>query len=444
MLRSRPSKRRSANGPRRIEGPDRSVGRDDLKDVSEPLSPTSEEPTLRRRLFELLESGNRFRPGARALDVFLCLLIVANVAAVAAETVLPIYRRFTLLFHVFEAISVTVFAFEYLVRLWVCVEHPPFQCERPWRARLRFARTPLMIIDFLAVMPSFLFALFGADFRFLRVFRLVRLLKLVRYSGALATLLRVVYEERRALGAAVIIMFGLMMLSASVIYFIERQAQPDTFGSIPAAMWWAMATLTTVGYGDAVPVTGLGKLVGGLVTVFGIGMYALPVAIIASGFRTEFQRRDFVITWGMVARVPLFAGLDPLAVSKIARLLHSRVVPPNYSIVRRGEHSDAMYFISPGVAEVDLPTGGLQLAEGDFFGEIGLLYDTTRTASVIARTECRLMMLDAHDFHRLLEDNPDLRQEIMRIAEHRLHYGGWRVGDFLPEELRHHEPLDTE
>lgn len=287
--------------------------------------------------------------------------------------------------------------------------------------RLSYACGPFAIIDLMAILPFYLALILpGFDLRLLRALRLLRLFKLARYSPALASLWRVLVDERRALAAAFIIVLFLLTASATAIYHVERTLQPEAFGSIPAAMWWAVATLTTVGYGDVVPVTDLGRMIGGLVMVFGLAMFALPIAIIASGFSSEIHRHDFVVTWGMVARVPLFARLDALSVSRITNLLHSRVVTPGMEIVRRGEPAKAMYFIASGEVEVDLLQGSQRLRDGEFFGEMALLQHSERVATVRAVTRCRLLVLDIGDFHQLVAADGDLREAISRVAEERL------------------------
>ena len=340
------------------------------------------------------------------------------------------------MFKAFDLTSLAIFSAEYLARLWVCTEHPPLKRLRPGEARWRYARSPFMIIDLLAILPSLIVSILGVDLRFLRIFRLLRLLKLARYSPTIITLGRVLYEERRALGAVGIIMFGLLMLSASVMTIIEGAAQPEAFGSIPAAMWWASATLSTVGYGDVVPITALGRFFGGLVTLLGVAMYALPIAIIAAGFTNESRRRDFVITWGMVARVPLFAKLEPVVLAKIGGLLRSKSVPAGYEIAHRGQPADCMYFVVGGEVVVDIDDHRVTLEEGDFFGEIALLHDTERRAHAYALTECRLMLLMKSDFHGLMETEPTLRQEIAAVAAERLAKGEWSQGDISDEELQ--------
>ena len=371
--------------------------------------------SFKHRMFQVLEAGH---PGDRLSLVFdwsLILLILANVAAVITETVEPLALRHASAFWAFEVFSVGVFTLEYAARLWVATEHQSLARYGPLRGRLRYACGPFAIIDLMAILPFYLALLIpGFDLRLLRVLRLLRLFKLARYSPALATLWRVLADERRALAAALIIMLFLLTASATAIYHVERRVQPEAFGSIPAAMWWAVSTLTTVGYGDVTPVTDLGRMIGGLVMVFGLAMFALPIAIIASGFASEIHRRDFVVTWGMVARV------DALSVSRITSLLHARVVAPGMEIMRRGEPAKAMYFIAAGEVEVDLPQGPQRLRDGEFFGEMALLRHSERLATVRAITRCRLLVPDADDFHQLVAADSDLREAINRVAEERL------------------------
>jgi voltage-gated potassium channel len=377
--------------------------------------------SAKQRLYHILERGRPDDKVSQFVDWTLVVLIVANVAAAAAATVEPLYDRHKEAFWAFEVFSVAVFTVEYLSRLWVSTEHFSLSRQGPIKARLKFILSPYSLIDLLAILPFYV-GLFmpTADLRFVRVFRLLRLLKLARYSPALVTLWQVLVNEKRALGAALLIMVILLVLSSTAIYYVEHEVQPDKFGSIPDAMWWAIATLTTVGYGDVVPVTGLGRAIGGLVMIFGLAMFALPVGIIASGFATEIHRRDFVVTWGMVARVPLFAKLDALSVARITNLLRARMVAPDVTILRRGDPADAMYFIASGEAEVDLRPEPLRLRDGDFFGEIALLRDTPRTATIRTVTQCRLLVLDKQDFQDLLETDGDLRQAIIEVAEQRL------------------------
>lgn len=245
----------------------------------------------RRKEMARLLSVDGNHPYSRMVDLSLIVLISLNVIAIILESVSSIHEQYHRLLFWFEAFSVFVFTIEYSLRLWSCVELVEFSHMSHTRARLKYMTTPLAIIDFLAIAPFFLMLFFVIDLRFLRVVRLLRIFKLTRYSGAMSLLLSVFKEEAQAFLAAFFVLLMLLILASSGIYLLEHKIQPDAFGSIPDAMWWAMATLTTVGYGDVVPITPMGKLFGGLITVVGIGMVALPAGILASGFADQMHRR---------------------------------------------------------------------------------------------------------------------------------------------------------
>lgn len=374
---------------------------------------------MRRRCFDTLEVDIGESLSSRLVDGALIWLIVLNVAAAIIETVDAIYGRYVFWFTVFELFSVAIFTVEYLVRLWVSVEHVRYPSDQPVRARLRYMRSPMALIDLIAIAPFYLVFL-GVDFRALRVFRLFRLFKLLRFSPAINTLGRVLYVERRALMAAGVIMTSLITFAATGIYYLEHTLQPEVFGSIPQAMWWAIATLTTVGYGDAIPITIGGRMFGGLVMIFGLGMFALPIGIIASGFANEIRQRDFVFTWDTLANVPLFADLDAASLSRIANLLTARIFEPGERIVERGAVADCMYFVISG--RVDLRRGEHHLAmgAGEFFGEIALLRDSRVFRDATAVTQCRLMILAKQDFMHLLGEHPEISQALLSHIDGRL------------------------
>ena len=384
---------------------------------------------LRWRLHELLETGTRRDWASYAVDGFLFVLIVANVFAFAAATVPWIAEAYGVELEWFNLVSVVIFTVEYIARLWVCVDLPLLREMRPWRARIKFAAMPFQIIDLAAILPFYLGNLFGIDLRILRVLRLLRFFKIVRYSPALQTLLRVVQTEAYSLIGALIIMLALILFASTAMYFIERTAQPEVFGSIPAAMWYALATLTTVGYGDVVPVTTAGRMVGGLFMVFGLALFALPIGILSSGFARENSRREFVITWNMVARVPLFARLSAGDVGRIMRLLQSHRYAAGTYIFRTDTPADSMYFIAAG--EVDVLVSGdkpVTLTEGDHFGELALLEQRRRRVGAVARTDCHLLELDATEFADLMARHEDIARHIRAVAALRKQ-GHWQEGD---------------
>jgi voltage-gated potassium channel len=274
-----------------------------------------------------------------------------------------------------------------------------------------------MLIDLFAVLPWYLQPFLPVDLRVLRVLRLFRLLKLVRYSPALQTLGRVIADEYSALLGALLVILVLLLFASTAIYFLENEAQPDKFGSIPAAAWWAMATLTTVGYGDVVPITPFGKLLGGVVMLLGVGMIALPVAIIATGFSQESSRHQFVVTWSMVARVPLFEPMNESEIAEITKLLYTRTYLPGVPIVRTGDVGDAMFLIAGGEAAVEIGRGReVVLKEGDFFGERALLERRRHKHDVVAKTRCRVYVLDSQSLSRLARSHPEIVRRIRDVA----------------------------
>ena len=376
----------------------------------------------RVKVHDILEVGDG-NPIGRVINVFLIVLIVANGLAFAAETVPSLYDRYGPEFEAFNTFSVMVFTVEYVLRLWSCVEIPLLRRMPHWRARLNFATRPMMIIDLLAILPWYIYLLVPFDLRALRVlrlFRLFRLLKLLRYSPALLTLKRVIANEYRALLGAILLMMMLMLFSAAVIYFLERGAQPDKFGSIPAAAWWALSTLTTVGYGDIVPVTPLGKVFGSIVMLLGLGMFALPIAILSAGFSQESARHEFVVTWSMVARVPLFSTLDAAEVAEVTKLLYTRLFQPGATIVPAGDASGAMYFISSGDATVCVVPGQpIKLHEGDFFAWATETVERFDWHAVVADTVCRVYVLDSEGLARLGRRHPEIVRHIKEVAKQR-------------------------
>ncbi len=381
----------------------------------EPAPPKS----WRKATHDILEHTNADDPVSLAVNTGLVALILLNVAAFAAETVPAIGERYGEAFELFNLLSVAIFTLEYVARLWSCVEIPLFHDVNPSRARAHFASRPLLLVDLMAILPFYLSFLLAMDLRLLRVLRLFRFLKLARYSPALYSLARVIRSEWRALTGALLVMMALLLFASTGIYFIERGVQPDVFGSIPQSAWWALATLTTVGYGDVVPLTPLGRMFGGLVMIFGLGMFALPIAIIASGFSQEANRHEFVVTWSIVVRVPIFAQLDSASLSEIMALLYSRTYPAGAPILRVGDTADSMFFIASGEVVVDGDAGPVTLAAGDFFGEMALIEQRQREHNVTARRKCRLLLLDKADFDRLCHRMPEIIDQIRGVADAR-------------------------
>jgi voltage-gated potassium channel len=391
---------------------------------------------LRYRVHEVLEQG---AVGSRAGIIAgraLMLLVVINLVAVTAESVPELGAKYRVLFLTIETVSLAVFTQEYALRLWVAVEHEPHRHFTPGRARLRYALSPVGLIDLLTVLPFWLAFVAPDELRIVLVFRVFRFLKLTRYSPGMRSLLDVIRAERRGLFGCLVIFAGATLIAAAVMHVAERGAQPDKFGTIPDAMWWAIVTLGTVGYGDVVPITPLGRLIAAVTICAGFIMIALPVGIVATGFSREIHRRDFVVTWSMVARVPLFADLNAAEIADIMRLLRAQTIESGSIIARRGEPAHSMYFIAAGEVEIALPQRRLRLGVGHFFGEIAVLRRARRSANVSAIGRTSLLVLDAHDFRALMARQPDLADRVRITVRDRI--GGERVtshGDLVTEEI---------
>ena len=246
--------------------------------------------SLRKRIWEILEKGNSNDKISFYTDIFLITLIIFNIIAVLLETVDSIYSKYALEFLIFERFSTAVFLIEYILRVWVCVEEKIK--NNKIITRLKYVATWPAIIDLLAVLSGLLPMIFEVDLRILRALRMLRLLKFSRYFKVMNLLLGVLKEEKQSFLAAMFLLTIAMLIASTGIYLFEKDAQPDKFSSIPEAMWWAIATLTTIGYGDVTPITGMGKFFGAIIAIIGIGVVALPSGILASGFTDQLKRRQ--------------------------------------------------------------------------------------------------------------------------------------------------------
>jgi voltage-gated potassium channel len=373
--------------------------------------------TLRRRAYEIIEGTGPDERHSRLFDGAIIALILINIAAFIAETVPSIEHAYGRWLDAFEVFSVAIFTIEYGLRLWTAVEMPFLKRLPPGRARLQLATRPALIIDLLAVLPFYLSFLLPLDLRILRMLRLLRFFKLSRYSPALHTLGRVLNGERRALAAAGLLLMAAVLFASTGIYYLEGTTQPDKFGSVPDAAWWAIATLTTVGYGDVTPVTPAGKMFGAMVMVFGLCILALPVAIISAGFAQEVGRRDFVVTWSLMSRIPMLAELEAAQVAEIMPLLHANNLPPNVEVIAEGSAGEAVYFVASGTVEMRGSAGEARFRSGDVFGVAATLAQDRHSASFVTATRARLLKLYREDLIRLAASNPLLGAEIRRLAE---------------------------
>ncbi len=391
----------------------------------------------RRRVYQVLEQGSVGDRTSVLVDRLLVLLILVNLVAVALESVPHLRAAYRPVFDVIEDISLLVFTVEYVLRVWSAVEYGPNRHMPPLRARLKYVFSAAGIVDLVAVLPFWFSSLLPDDLRVLQVLRILRFFKIARYSPAMRSLLDVLYRERRALFGCVVITLGTALVAAALMHLAEGRVQPDKLGTIPDALWWAIVTLGTIGYGDVVPVTALGKLIATGTIFLGLVMIALPVGIIATAFAEQIHRRDFIVTWAMIARVPLFAELDAAEISDIMQLLRAQVAEAGQVIVRVGEPAHSMYFIASGEVEIAVRHERLRLGVGQFFGEVAVLRRSRRSATVTALSRTSLLVLDAQDLHALMQRDARVAARIKDVVEKRV---GQEVvtpkGDIVTEEIK--------
>jgi Ion transport protein. len=248
--------------------------------------------SVRHRIFNIIEESPHPSVWAPRFNIFMSLLIVVNISAVILESVQSLANAYNPVFVAIDVISVMIFTIEYILRLWTCTLNPKFQAAVS--GRVRFALTPMSIIDLLAILPFYLPMFIPVDLRMLRalrLMRLVRILKIGRYSEAAKTFQKVIVNKKEEILLALFILLIVLVFSSSLMYTVEHEAQPDKFPDIPHAMWWGIVTLATVGYGDVYPITPLGQFFGGIVLIIGIGVFALPTGIFASGFIDVINER---------------------------------------------------------------------------------------------------------------------------------------------------------
>jgi voltage-gated potassium channel len=244
---------------------------------------------IRRYLATVFEDEEPRGRVTRAFDLALACLIIVNVSCVILESVESIRRHLAWGFDLVENASTAFFAVEYLLRVWACVDLREISYRDPLWGRLRYVRSFFALIDLVSVLPAVLGFFGAADLRVLRLLRLLRMLKLVRHSTTFGLLFAVMREEARSVAALLFVLLLTVTISGSLMYMLENEVQPEVFTSIPVAMWWAIETLTTVGYGDIVPMTVAGRIVGGCVSIIGIATLALFSGLITVGFLDQLR-----------------------------------------------------------------------------------------------------------------------------------------------------------
>ena len=360
----------------------------------------------------ILSALTRFtaRTAGRNMTTAAYVAIAAGVAAMAVLTTGPAYE---VAHHWVDAV------------LWACLAYFVFE----WLVRLRhMARQDRLslyllsssgVVDAIGALAVPLALIAGVEPRTAWLLSVLWVLKVVPGIPGLRQLRRVLVLESGPLLSVLVIFLMVVFLASVAEYFLERDVQPATFGSVPAALWWAVVTLTTTGYGDVVPITPLGRMVAALVMISGLGVFGLWTGILATGFAAETRRDNFLKTWETVSKVPFFATLGPAAIADVTHMLRTMDLPARTMIIRKGQQGDCMYFIANGEAEVELPGKKVALGEGAFFGEMALLGNNVRGANVTTTKVTRLLVLDLVDFRLLMARHPDLAETIDAEARRR-------------------------
>ena len=309
--------------------------------------------------------------------------------------------------------------------LWTCLVYFVFE----WVVRIRgavqagrglaYLTSGRGLVDAAGAIAVPLALATGVEPRTAWLLAVVWIVKVIPGIPGLRQLRRVLAVESGPLLSVLVIFLTVLFLGSVAVYFFERDVQPATFGNVPAALWWAVVTLTTTGYGDVVPVTLPGRIVAALVMISGLGVFGLWTGILATGFAAETRRDNFLKTWESVTKVPFFANLGPAAIADVTHMLRTIDLPPRTTIIRKGQQGDCMYFIASGEVEVDLPGKKVRLGAGAFFGEMALLGNNLRSANITTTRLSKLLVLDLVDFRLLMARHPDIVETIDAEAHRR-------------------------
>jgi voltage-gated potassium channel len=295
-----------------------------------------------------------------------------------------------------------------------------FRAPLPGKSALRRLATPTVLVDLLGIFPVPLALVCGVEPATAWLLASLWVLKLAQDSPGFAQLGRVFILEAKPLASVLVLFLIVLFLSSAAMHVIERDGQPATFGTLPEALWWSVVTLTTTGYGDEVPQTAAGHLLGSVVMICGIATFGLWTGILATGFAAESRRRNFLQTWDLVSKVPFFQALDPVAITELTHALRRLEVPDRTAVIRRGKRGDCMYFIAEGEVKVDVAPAPVRLGPGTFFGELALLGDSVRTADVSTTTQSTLLVLDLAEFRTVMAHHPELARAIDAEGKRRL------------------------
>jgi len=358
------------------------------------------------RLDELIALLGPSRRGAYRIAQY--AILAAGLAAMAVMTVPGVSPTVGTWTTVVLWCCLGFFAGELLVKSW-----PSDKSAR------NYLFTGAGFIDLLAVLPIPLALLIGVPKETAWLLASLWLLKLAPAVPGLALLGRVIEQEARPLASVFVLFLFVLMFAAVALFVLEHAGQPAHFGSLPQSLWWAVTTLTTTGYGDAVPETYLGRVVAAMVMICGLGVFGLLTGILATGFASEHRRRDFVRNWDLVTSVPFLSNLDAPAIIELTHMLRRLDLAERTVVVRRGRSGDCMYFIASGEVEVRVEPQPVRLGAGSFFGEFALLDGSPRTATVMTTMPSTLLILQVADFRAFTAHHPELARAVEKEAARR-------------------------
>ena len=304
----------------------------------------------------------------------------------------------------------------FLSDLFILFSFSIFIFEAFYRAYKDKKISTLLVIDFAVILNYLFLNLF--DLRIFRIFRAYSIFSQIRVLLPTNTLLKTIWKQRLSILGTQIVVFSLLLIFSVIIHFLEKDLQPEAFGNILDSMWYGIATLTTVGYGDVTPVSNLGKLISSFAMFLGIAMFALPAAILASAYYEDIQKRNFLVSLEAITEINLFSNLPIGAITKINSKLEPLVLPAKQIIFEKGDIADALYIIEFGSVQVEIETP-VVLGSGDYFGETGLISLAERNATISVLEEAKLLKLSKESLDELTEEYPALFEDLKQSAADR-------------------------
>lgn len=366
----------------------------------------------RQRLFDLLDQGALAGGAGAAIQYALTILVLISLVALVAGAEADSAGFSPAVLGAVEAAAMAALVADAALRFALAGENRRFARAGRLGAALRYALTADGIIDLLALAPWLVRAIWPQERPLFLALALLRCLKLVRYSRSLRSLMEALGREQKSLMACLVVTAIVAVIGGGAMDYLESAGQPDDFGSLAKTIWWSAETIIGASTDEAEPDSALGKLVNSILSISGFLLLALPMGIIASSFESSYRRRDFLVTWNMVADVPLFKALNAREVAHLADALRSEIFAPGETIVRRGEMGDCMYFIVSGEVGVETQAGPVTLASGAYFGEMALIRSEPRVATVRALSRTRLLTLAKQGLERVIEARPEILADI--------------------------------